>query len=204
MTERERMLSGRLYNAQNEELVRMNKNAKRLIRLFNQTQEGESDKRIGLLKELLGSTGEKIWIEPPFHCDYGCHVSVGEGFYANYDCIILDVCPVTIGERVLLGPRVCIYTAAHPMDAAVRATGLEYGKPVVIGDDVWIGGNSVINPGVTVGSNTVIGSGSVVTRSIPSGVIAVGNPCRVLRPITDEDSRLWKNRHREYLEGGYQ
>ena len=111
---------------------------------------------------------------------------------------------MTIGERVLLGPRVCIYTAAHPMDAAVRATGLEYGKPVVIGDDVWIGGNSVINPGVTVGSNTVIGSGSVVTRSIPSGVIAVGNPCRVLRPITDEDSRLWKNRHREYLEGGYQ
>ena len=159
---------------------------------------------MGFLKELFGSTGEKIWIEPPFHCDYGCHVSVGEGFYANYDCIILDVCPVTIGERVLLGPRVCIYTAAHPMDAAVRATGLEYGKPVVIGDDVWIGGNSVINPGVTVGSNTVIGSGSVVTRSIPSGVIAVGNPCRVLRPITDEDSRFWKNRHREYLEGGYQ
>ena len=109
------MLSGRLYNAQNEELVRMNKNAKRLIRLFNQTLEGESSKRMGFLKELFGSTGEKIWIEPPFHCDYGCHVSVGEGFYANYDCIILDVCPVTIGERVLLGPRVCIYTAAHPM-----------------------------------------------------------------------------------------
>ncbi|HPB55807.1 MAG TPA: sugar O-acetyltransferase, partial [Candidatus Aminicenantes bacterium] len=161
------MLSGRLYNAQNEELVRMNKNAKRLIRLFNQTLEGESSKRMGFLKELFGSTGEKIWIEPPFHCDYGCHVSVGEGFYANYDCIILDVCPVTIGERVLLGPRVCIYTAAHPMDAAVRATGLEYGKPVVIGDKVWLGARVTICPGVTIGEGGIVGAGAVVTKDVP-------------------------------------
>ena len=133
-----------------------------------------------------------MWIEPPFRCDYGFHIFLGSGFYANYDCIILDVCPVTIGERVLLGPRVGIYTAAHPLDAAVRATGAEYGAPVTIGDDVWVGGNAVICPGVTIGTGSVIGAGSVVTRDIPPGVVAAGNPCRVLRPIGPADREKWE------------
>ncbi|QAT49585.1 sugar O-acetyltransferase [Caproiciproducens sp. NJN-50] len=201
MTEKEKMLSGRLYIAQDEELARMNQNAKRLIRLFNQTNEEESGKRIVYLKELFGLTGENIWIEPTFHCDYGCHIFVGENFYANYDCLIIDVCTVTIGDHVLFGPRVCVYTAAHPIDAEVRATGLEYGKPVAIGNDVWVGGNTVINPGTTIGNNVVIGSGSVVTKDIPSGVIAAGNPCKVLRPITDEDSKYWNTKRKEYKKG---
>lgn len=199
MTEKEKMLSGELYIAQDKELAQKNKNARRLIRLFNQTNEDEFDKRIDYLKMLFGSTGEKIWIEPTFHCDYGYNIYAGENFYANYDCIIIDVCGVTIGDNVFFGPRVCVYTAAHPIDANVRATGLEYGKPVAIGDDVWVGGNAVINPGVTIGSNVVIGSGSVVTKDIPSGVIAVGNPCKVLRSITDEDSKYWHIKQEEYM-----
>ena len=120
-----------------------------------------------------------------------CSDISGDNFYANYDCIILDVCPVTIGDNVMFGPRVCIYTAGHPLDAEIRATGIEFGKPVTIGNNVWIGGNSVINPGVTIGSNVVIGSGSVVTKDIPANVIAAGNPCRILRPLTEEDRQYW-------------
>ena len=201
MTEKEKMLSGKLYIAQDKELVQDNKNARRLVRLFNQTNEDECDRRIAYLKELFGSTGENIWIEPPFHCDYGRHIFVGENFYANYDCIIIDVCPVTIGDHVLFGPRVCIYTAAHPIDAQVRATGLEYGKPVTIGNDVWIGGNTVINPGVAIGGNVVIGSGSVVTKDIPSGVVAAGTPCKVLRSITGEDEKYRTTKQEEYKRG---
>lgn len=201
MTEKEKMLSGKLYTAQDKELAHDNKNARRLTRLFNQTNEDEFDKRIVYLKELFGSTGENIWIEPAFHCDYGRNIFIGENFYANYDCIIIDVCPVTIGNHVFFGPRVCVYTATHPIDAEVRATGLEYGKPVTIGNDVWLGGNTIINPGITIGSNVVIGSGSVVTKDIPSGVIAAGNPCRVLRPITDEDRKYWRKKQEEYMKG---
>lgn len=201
MTEKEKMLSGKLYTAQDKELAHDNKSAKRLTRLFNQANEDEFDKRIVYLKELFGSTGENIWIEPTFHCDYGRNIFIGENFYANYDCIIIDVCPVTIGNHVFFGPRVCVYTATHPIDAEVRATGLEYGKPVTIGNDVWLGGNTIINPGITIGSNVVIGSGSVVTKDIPSGVIAAGNPCRVLRPITDEDRKYWREKLEEYMKG---
>ncbi|WP_434512289.1 sugar O-acetyltransferase [Desulfitobacterium sp. AusDCA] len=201
MTEKEKMLSGKLYTAQDKELAHDNKNARRLTRLFNQTNEDKFDKRIVYLKELFGSTGENIWIEPAFHCDYGRNIFIGENFYANYDCIIIDVCPVTIGNHVFFGPRVCVYTATHPIDAEVRATGLEYGKPVTIGNDVWLGGNTIINPGITIGSNVVIGSGSVVTKDIPSGVIAAGNPCRVLRPITDEDRKYWRKKQEEYMKG---
>ena len=201
MTEKEKMLLGKLYIAQDKELTQDNKNARRLTRLFNQTNEDEFDTRIAYLKELFGSTGENIWIEPTFYCDYGCHIFIGENFYANYDCIIIDVCPVTIGDNVFLGPRVCVYTASHPIDAEVRATGLEYGKPVTIGNDVWVGGNTVINPGITIGSNVVIGSGSVVAKNIPSGVIAVGNPCKVLRSINDEDWKYWHTKQEEYWKG---
>ena len=199
MTEKQKMLAGRLYTAEDSELVQLRQAAKKLTRLFNQTTEDEPEKRIACLKELFGATGKTLWVEPTFHCDYGCNITVGENFYANYDCIILDVCPVTIGANVFFAPRVCIYTAAHPIDADVRASGLEYGKPVTIGDNVWVCGSVVINPGVTIGSNVVIGSGAVVTTDIPSGVIAAGNPCRVLRPITQADTAYWAQKQKEYL-----
>lgn len=200
MTEKEKMLAGKLYIAQDEELAADNRKGRRLTRLFNRTTEEELEYRDTLLKELFESTGEKLYIEPPFHCDYGCHISVGEWFYANYDCIMVDVCKVKIGDNVMFGPRVGIYTAGHPIDAEIRNTGLEFGAPVTIGDNVWVGGSVVINPGVTIGNNVVIGSGSVVTKDIPDNVVAVGNPCRVLREITEEDKRYWEEKRKEYLE----
>ena len=198
MTEKERMLSEKLYIPMDEALAADCARSRRLVRLINGTTEEQAEYRVQLFKELFGRTGENLWVEPPFHCDYGCHISVGENFYANFDCIILDVCDVTIGDNVFLAPRVCIYTAGHPIDAGVRRRQLEYGKKVVIGNDVWVGGNTVINPGVTIGDYVVIGSGSVVTKDIPSGVIAAGNPCRVLRPVTEEDTRYWEELEREY------
>lgn len=200
MSEKEKMLAGKLYIAQDEELAADNRKGRRLTRLFNRTTEEELEYRDTLLKELFESTGEKLYIEPPFHCDYGCHISIGEWFYANYDCIIVDVCKVKIGDNVMFGPRVGIYTAGHPIDAEIRNTGLEFGAPVTIGDNVWVGGSVVINPGVTIGNNVVIGSGSVVTKDIPDNVVAVGNPCRVLREITEEDKRYWEEKRKEYLE----
>lgn len=191
MSEKERMLAGRLYIPFDEELGRDNKKARMLTRLFNNTTEEQQDYRGVLLKQLFGATGENIYIEPPFRTDYGCNTTIGENFFANYDCIIIDVCPVTIGRNVFFGPRVCIYTAAHPIDTAVRNSQLEFGKPVTIGDDVWVGGNVVFNPGVTVGSNIVIGSGSVVVKDIPDGVIAAGNPAKVIREITAADQEKW-------------
>ena len=198
MTEKERMLSEKLYIPKDEALAADCARSRRLVRLINGTTEEQAEYRVQLFKELFGRTGENLWVEPPFHGDYGCHISVVENFYANFDCIILDVCDVTIGDNVFLAPRVCIYTAGHPIDAGVRRRQLEYGKKVVIGNDVWVGGNTVINPGVTIGDNVIIGSGSVVTKDIPSGVIAAGNPCRVLRPITEEDTRYWEELEREY------
>jgi len=198
MTEKEKMLSGKLYIAQDAELKREFLNARRITRLFNRTTEEELALRQQLLEELFEETGENIYIEPPFRCDYGCHISVGENFYANFDCIILDVNKVKIGNNVFFAPRVCIYTAAHPIDVTVRNTLLEFGKPITIGNDVWIGGNTVINPGVTIGNNVVIGSGSVVIKNIPDNVIAVGNPCKVLRSITEDDKKYWEEKRQEY------
>jgi len=191
MTEKEKMLAGMLYTV-NDELRRELLNAKRITRRYNATTEEEADVRRRLLGELFAKVGENIYIEPPFRCDYGGNITIGENFYANYDCIILDVGRVTIGRDVKFGPRVCVYTAGHPIDAAMRRALLEYGKPITIGDDVWVGGNTVINPGVTIGSNVVIGSGSVVTKDIPDNVVAVGNPCKILRPITEEDGKCWE------------
>ncbi len=197
MTMKERMTQGKLYRV-NDALMEDLMRARRLLRLFNSTSEEQGEYRAQLLRELFGSIGEDVYIEPTFRCDYGCNITVGNRFFANYDCIILDVCPVTIGNNVMLGPRVGIYTPLHPLDAVVRSTLVEYGKPIEIGDDVWIGGNAVVNGGVKIGSGTVIGSGSVVTRSIPSGVLAAGNPCRVLREITEEDAVYWKQQKVEF------
>jgi maltose O-acetyltransferase len=198
MSEKERMLGGRLYLPFDEELARDNKKARMLTRLFNSTTEEQQDYRKILLKQLFKSTGDNIYIEPPFRTDYGCNTSIGENFYANYDCIILDVCSVSIGSNVFFAPRICIYTAAHPIDAAIRNSFLEFGKPVSIGDDVWVGGNVVINPGVTIGSNVVIGSGSVVVKDIPDGVITAGNPAKVRREITPDDHEKWRTLAEQY------
>lgn len=198
MTEKEKMLSEKLYIANCEELAGDMKRSRVLTRLFNNTTEEQKDYRTELLKQLFESTGENIYIEPTFRCDYGSNISIGNNFYANYDCVIVDVCKVKIGSNVLFGPRVCVFTAGHPIDAGVRNEGLEFGKAVTIGDSVWVGGNTVINPGVKIGNNVVIGSGSVVTKDIPDGVIAVGNPCRVLRKITDEDKTYWEAKKEEY------
>ena len=201
MTNKELMLMGELYKLNddkelNEDFMR----ARRLTRLFNSMTEEQMEERKEIIKELFKSTGENVHVEQTFHCDYGCHISVGENFYANYVCIMVDVCEIIIGDNVLLAPRVGLYTAGHPIDAAVRNEGLEFGKPVIIGDNVWIGGNAVINPGVTIGSGVVIGSGSVVTKDIPDHVVAVGNPCRVLRKINEEDKIYWEKEREKYYQ----
>jgi maltose O-acetyltransferase len=182
-SEKERMLSGELYFASDPQLVKERENARRLTKLFNQTSETDYERRTELLKELFGSTGKNIFVEPPFRCDYGYNIHVGENFFANFDCVILDVCEVRIGDNCLLGPGVHIYTATHPLDPVERASGAEYGKPVVIGNNVWIGGRVVINPGITIGDNVVIASGAVVTKDIPSNVVVGGNPAKVIRQI---------------------
>ena len=198
MTEKEKMLAGKLYTAQDPELKKDMARGRRITRLFNQTTEEQLNYRTELLKELFEKTGKNLYIEPPFHCDYGCHISIGENFYANYNCIILDVCKVKIGDNVLFGPSVSIYAAGHPIDAATRNTLLEFGKPITIGNNVWIGGNVVINPGVVIGNNAVIGSGSVVTKNIPDNVVAAGNPCKVLREINEAEKKYWEEQLREY------
>ena len=154
--------------------------------------------RPALFRELFGDLGEGAWIEVPFYCDYGSNIHIGKNFYANFGCVILDVCDVTIGDNVFFAPYVCIFPASHPIDAGTRDVHLECGKPVKIGSSVWVGGHTVINPGVTIGDDVVIGSGSVVTKDIPSHVIAAGNPCRVLREITEEDQRYWEGLAEEY------
>lgn len=192
MREKELMIVGHLYNANDIEIERDFKRAKSILRIINNTTEDECEYRISLFHDLFKHIAGDLWIETPFQCDFGYNISVGRNFYANYDCIIIDAGDVVIGDNVFLGPRVCIYTAGHPIDAEIRNKQLEYGKKVCIGNSVWIGGNSVINPGVTIGDNVVIGSGSIVTKDIPSGVIAAGNPCKIIRMITKEDRRYWE------------
>lgn len=182
-TEKDKMLNGELYNAMDNELVRERQNARRLTRLYNETIETEVEMRVEILKELLGSTRENVYIEPTFRCDYGYNIHVGENFYANFDCVILDVCEVRIGDNCLMAPGVHIYTATHPINPHERISGAEYGKRVTIGNNVWIGGRAVINPGVKIGDNVVIASGSVVTKDIPDQVVVGGNPAKVMRNI---------------------
>ena len=180
-TEKEKMLAGELYNAQNPQLVLERRQARDLTKALNDSRDEEQDKRLGILHQLLGQTGTNAWIEPPFYCDYGSNISLGDNVYFNFNCIILDVCPVEIGDNVMFGPNVQIYTATHPVNHLERNSGLEFGKPIRIGSDVWVGGSAVICPGVTIGARSVIGAGSVVTKDIPEGVFAAGNPCKVIR-----------------------
>lgn len=200
-TEKEKMLAEELYNAGNLELKTMRQKARQLTRLFNNTTEEQLDYRTELLKQLLGATGKNIVIEPPFRCDYGCHITVGENFYANFDCVILDVANVEIGDNVMFGPRVGIYTAGHPIDPEVRVRGLELGTSISIGNNVWIGANVTLNPGIKIGDNAIIGSGAVVTKDIPANTIAAGNPCRVIREITEADKAYWLQQEHNYQQG---
>lgn len=187
MTEKEKMLSGQPYLSFDEELFKERQNAKELLFEFNSLKPSEIEKRNELLNNLFGKVPKQIFIEPPFRCDYGYNISVGENFYANYNCTVLDCAPVTIGDNVLLAPNVGLYTAGHPIHYEPRNRGIEYAFPIMIGDNVWIGGGVIVNPGITIGSNVVIGSGSVVTKDIPSNVVAAGNPCRVIKAITDDN-----------------
>ncbi len=181
-TELEKMLAGELYDASDRELAGMRERARELCRLLNNSREADGDGRRSLFRSLFGSGGETVNVQPPFFCDYGVHVFLGEKVYFNFNCVILDVCRVTIGDYSMFGPAVQIYAAAHPMEAEARR-GREFGRPVTVGSDVWVGGGAIICPGVTVGSRSVIGAGSVVTRDIPEEVFAAGNPCRVIRRI---------------------
>lgn len=182
-TEKEKMLAGEMYNPADPELVKERENARRLVRIYNQTLETEGDKRTKLLKELLGSTGENVYMEPTIRFDYGYNTLVGENFYANFDCVILDVCEVRIGDNCMLAPGVHIYTATHPLNPTERNAGKEYAKPVTIGNNVWIGGRAVINPGVKVGNNVVIASGAIVTKDVPDNVVVGGNPAKIIKQM---------------------
>ena len=182
-TEKEKMLAGELYLGNDPELMRERTITRGLTRQFNTSLESDDALRLSILRQLLGSIGNSVTIEPPFRCDYGYNIFVGENFYANFDCVILDVCRVTLGDNCFLAPGVHIYTATHPVIAAERIAGPEYGKPVVIGNNVWLGGRSVINPGVTIGDNVVVGSGSVVTKNVPANVIVGGNPAKIIRTL---------------------
>jgi len=182
-TEREKMVAGERYDPSDPDLVADRRRARELTTAFNRTDPGEAERRRELLVQLFDDVGRESHVEPPFRCDYGYNVSVGAHFYANFDCVILDVCPVAFGRHCLLGPGVHVYTATHSLDPAERAEGLEYGEPVTVGDDVWIGGQAVLNPGVTVGDGAVVGSGAVVTDDVPPGVVVQGNPAEVVREI---------------------
>ena len=189
MTQRERMCSGALYDAGDSELAQGRARAKALVHRYNQTTDEQVSLREELLGELLGGMGEDVWIVPPFRCDYGFNIEVGKNFFANYNCTIIDVAKVKIGDNCQMAPNVAVYTAGHPIHPDTRNTAYEYGKEVTIGDNCWIGGNSVICPGVHIGNNVVIGAGSVVTKDIPDWSIAAGNPCKVIRKITEDDRR---------------
>lgn len=183
MTEKEKMIQGELYVAGDDELVADRRQARRLTERFNRSGIDDLDIRKGVLAELFGSTGDAYYLEPTFKCDYGYNIHLGERFFANFDCVFLDICPITFGDDCMLGPGVHVYTATHPLDPTERISGLEYGKPVTVGHRVWIGGGAILNPGVTVGDDAVIASGAVVTKDVPARAVVGGNPAKVIKFI---------------------
>lgn len=191
MNEKEKMINGKPYNSSDDTLKADRKRAKEITYDYNMTNPSDTNKKNNLIKELLGSVGKNFIIEQPFRCDYGYNISIGENFFSNYNCTILDCAKVTIGNNVLFAPNVSLFTAGHPIHFEPRNAGVEYAFPITIGDNVWIGGCVIVNPGITIGSNVVIGSGSVVTSNIPDNSVAVGNPCKVIRKITDEDKQYY-------------
>lgn len=191
MNQKERMLAGLPYKAWLDGLSEERMENKLKIHKYNTMDPDKKEELDALIKDILGKSGKNIVVEPPFHCDYGKNIEVGNNFFVNYNCVILDVGKVIIGENVMFAPNVSIYTAGHPVHPESRNSGYEYGIEVIIGDNVWIGGNVIINPGIKIGNNVVIGAGSVVTKDIPDNAIAVGNPCRVIREVTEEDRKYY-------------
>lgn len=181
-SERDKMLAGELYDPMDPDLVAARDHARDLCQDLNATREGQTETRRQILKKLFGQGGDTVWMQPPFFCDYGSNILLGERVFFNFNCVVLDVCQVSIGDFTLFGPAVQVYTATHPMNPELRRK-QEFAKPITIGSDVWVGGGAILCPGVNIGSRAVIGAGSVVTRDIPEGVFAAGNPCRVIREI---------------------
>jgi maltose O-acetyltransferase len=182
--ERDKMLAGELYDPMDAALVAARVRARDLCQALNNSSEAQQQDRRRILRDLFGRGGDTVWMQPPFYCDYGSNIELGERVFFNFNCIVLDVCPIRIGSFTLFGPAVQILTPMHPLNAELRRRE-EYGKPIEIGSDVWVGGGALILPGVRIGSRAVIGAGSVVTRDIPDGVFAAGNPCRVVREISE-------------------
>ncbi|UZR94498.1 sugar O-acetyltransferase [Chondrinema litorale] len=182
-TEKEIMLAGEMYDPEDAELVAERKTARLLFQQYNATTEHDLEERKQILTELMGQNGDNVNIQPPFYCDYGYNIYLGKNCFFNFDCVILDVCKVTIGDNLMAAPKVQIYTATHPLDPVKRNSGRELGAEIKIGNNVWLGGGCIICPGVTIGDNSTIGAGSVVTRDIPANVFAAGNPCKVVKEI---------------------
>ena len=198
-TEKKRMIAGKLYFQPVPELINMHRNALRLCQEYNFSKYDEFERRQEIIKELFGTVKGDFYIEPSIRCDYGVNIHIGHNFYCNFDTIFLDVAPIYFGDNIYIAPRCSFFTAGHPIDADIRAEALEFGKEIRVGSNVWFGGHVVVNPGITIGSNVVIGSGSVVTKDIPDGVVACGNPCRVIRKITEKDKIYWEKQKQEYL-----
>jgi acetyltransferase-like isoleucine patch superfamily enzyme len=186
MTEKEKQQAGELYNAKDKELLADRVKAKKLCAEYNAVEYNDYQKKERLLDRLLALRGENTWIEANFFCDYGYNIIIGDNFYANHNCVILDCAEVIFGDNVLVGPNCGFYTATHPLDAETRNQGLESAKPIKIGSNVWIGGSVCVMPGVTIGDGAVIAGGSVVTDDIPAGMLAAGNPCKPVRPVNEE------------------
>jgi len=195
MTEREKMEKGYLYDANyNEEIIKERENAKDLCFEYNNLKPSDIDNQRAIMSKLLGKTKGNFYVTAPFYCDYGYNIEVGENFYSNHNLVILDGGKVTFGDNVFIAPNCCFSTAGHPLDSEQRNKGLEFAYPITVGNNVWFGAGVIVLPGITIGDDVVIGAGSIVNRDIPSGVIAAGNPCRVIREITEEDKKkYWKD-----------
>ncbi|MDE6672601.1 MAG: sugar O-acetyltransferase [Ruminococcus sp.] len=187
MTEKEKQQAGELYNGNDKELVAERINVKKLCIEYNSATYNDFQKKERLLSRIIAFKGENTWIEPDFFCDYGYNIMLGDNFYSNHNLVIIDCAEVIFGDNIFIGPNCGFYTAGHPLDYPTRNAGLEYAKPIKVGSNVWFGGNVCVMPGVTIGDNVVIGGGSVVTKDIPSGVVAVGNPCRPVKEIPESD-----------------
>ena len=191
MSEKQKMLNGEIYNAYDEKLILLRNVARHLTKNYNNTDPEATEQRIAILKKLFGKIGNDFEIEPPFYCDYGTNMEIGEKFYANFNFVVLDDGLVKIGDDVLIGPNVSIFTATHLIDPNLRPKNADYTKSVTIGNNVWIGGGCIINPGVSIGDNSVIGSGSVVTKNIPANVVAAGNPCKIIKCIEKNNKSVF-------------
>ncbi|TXE13551.1 sugar O-acetyltransferase [Algoriphagus aquimarinus] len=183
MTEKEKMLAGELYQAGDPELAAERLKARKLVKTFNDSDPEDTELRVSLIRKIFGKAGKNFWVEPPFYCDYGTNIEVGDDVFFNFNCVVLDVCKVTLGDRVFVAPNVQFYPATHPLDSVKRGEMWEYGKPITIGNDVWIGGSAVICPGVSIGDRTVVAAGAVVTKDFPADVVIGGNPAKIIKNL---------------------